>query len=309
MVEAELIRRGLIGPAQKAMNTDREDLPPAVMRADRLEPLMRRRFLNAIEQAKEGINPAQLAQAVRTGNTARILEELKLAELEGRLKVGTTETLRQGFMAGARVGADRLEARNIRIRFDLMNPHAVQWAEARAGKLITELMAGQRIGVQQLMADAQRLGRTVDETARDIKTFIGLHSRQQDAKEKLRTQLEERGLPAETIDRKVSRYAEGLLNQRARTIARTEMVHAAHYGQRGQWDEASRNGLFDKKATQRIWITTVDDLTDVPICLEMDGQTVGYDDLWDLPEGYGSVKIPGESHPNCRCSEDLLFSQ
>ena len=306
LVEAELIRRGLVGPLLKAMNTDREDLPPAVARADRLEPLMRRRFLDAIAQAKQGINSTTLAQAVRTGNTARILEELKLAELDGRLKVGTTETLRQGFLAGARVGADRLEAQHIRVRFDLMSPHAVQWAEKRAGALITEIMANQRLGVQQLIADAQRLGRTVDQTARDIRTFIGLHSRQQAAVEKVRAMLEARDLSTEILDRKVERYAEGLLNQRARTIARTEMVQSSLQGQREQWNEAAHSGLFNKNETKRIWITTIDDLTDVEICYEMDGETVAYDEAWTLPNGERAV-VPGDSHPQCRCSEDLIF--
>ena len=232
-VEAELARREKAIPAEGG-----SDLPAAVEVADRLEPKMRRLFMRAIQEAKGRIPIQELEQALRTGNLQRVLDTLRLAELEGALKVGTTETLQQGYLSGAKVGADQLRRAGINVRFDLMNPRAVAWAESRSSQLVTEIIKVQRIAIQEVVADAFRTGRTVDQVARDLRGFIGLHSRQVRASENLRGKLEAQGLDPDKIDRRVEKYERGLLNQRARTIARSEMVQSAHHGPEREVDDA-----------------------------------------------------------------------
>lgn len=309
-VEAELARR------QKATPEYGLNFPDLVVRAGQLEPAFRKFFLAAIHRAQGRINVTALAEAVRTGNAQAIFDRLYLDELRGDLLAGTTSTLRQGFMRGAATGANQLRKVGVQVRFDFMDAHAVQWAQARAGQLITagpgdtpSIMQAQRTIVQTAVAEALREGRTVQQVARDLKQFMGLNQRQADALGNYRLKLTDQGVDPDIIDARVNKYSAGLLNRRVETIARTEIIRAASYGQRGQLDDAANHGLFDRRTTKRVWIATLDDLVDPHICLPMDGETVEYDEPWVLPDDYGTVDVPSDSHPNCRCSEELIFEE
>lgn len=279
------------------------ELPEVVRAAARLEPTMRRRFLESVARAKGRINVDDLLLALRTGNQARVLETLRLVELEGDLKAGTSDTMRQAFLKGAAVGALALKKVHITLNFELMTPHAAQWAETQATNLSKRISTEHFRMIQDLVAESMRTGQTVDQTAREIRTFIGLHPRYAAAVARRRDELQQAGATEEKIDREVQAYSNRLLKARAEMIARTESNRAAMQGQRMIWDEAARNGLFNKQTTVRHWITTVDDLT-CEICLDMDGEEVPYDEEFEYD---GEAIRPSEVHPHCRCSEALIF--
>jgi hypothetical protein len=285
--------------------TEIEKLPEVVMAADRLDPYLRRRFIEAIKLAQNRINLNDLQLALRAGNLQRILETLHLIELEGDLRAGTSEVIQRGYLAGAKIGADKLVRSGVSVRFDLINPHAVQWSEKRSGTLVKEITEKQHDTVKTLVSDSLRTGRTVQEVARSLRDVIGLHPRQERAVRNLRTRLEGQGLPSHTISDRLTRYAGQLLRQRADMIARTELNRAAQFGQKEQWDLAASLGLFDQKTAKKEWQTTVDDLA-CEICLDMDGTVIGYQERWELPDDR-KIVVPTEVHPHCRCSESLVF--
>jgi hypothetical protein len=162
---------------------------------------------------------------------------------------------------------------------------------------VTEIGRDQMIAISDLVAEALKVGRTVDQVARDIRSVVGLHSRQVKTLMKYRETLVDRGLSPERIENLMSRRAKGMLASRAKIIARTEIVDAANVGQRALWDEAVSRGILDKKKTFKVWLTTTDDLAEEH-CLELHLTEVLLDEQFST--GLGNVDGP-KLHPNCRC--------
>ena len=296
------------GVSLKAFQSeDADDLPEAIRRADKIAAEVKRWLLAQYAGLKRKISMPELERAIRSGYQEQVYEALHLRELIGDLKPGATERLKTTYMTGATVGAAALRRVGIGlIRFDHLDPHAVQWASRNAGRWVTEVDASQRDAVRVLVTRAQQFGRTVDQVARDLRDVVGLHSRQVAAVEKFRARLEARELDRDEIERRVGRYADTQLRARMEMIARTEVVSAGNAGQQGAWQEAVREGLLDRKTAYRKWLATHDDLLDTVICEEMDGKEVPLDEPWKLPNGE-EIQLPQEAHPNCRCSEGLVI--
>jgi hypothetical protein len=88
-------------------------------------------------------------------------------------------------------------------------------------------------------------------------------------------------------------------------IARTETLSASTGGQREAWLQAQDKGLLPR-TQKRGWITTPDDRLDADVCEPMDGEEVGIDEPWTLPDGR-AVMIPQQAHPQCRCGAALVI--
>lgn len=102
-----------------------------------------------------------------------------------------------------------------------------------------------------------------------------------------------------------SKYARNLLNRRARNIARTETLRAAHFGQREGWKQAIDAGVLPAGA-RRFWIVTPDERLSkahavIPF---MNTEGRGMDEPFETPEG--SFMDP-PIRTNCRCATGLLF--
>ncbi len=309
VIEAEMIRRGL---EEKLVPVGEDgQLPRVVASADRLSGKYRQAFLTAIRSVKSVLNLAEIAQAIRTDRVAGILEPMVDEAITRALNQPTTDHFHAGYLAGARVGAAQLRPLGVilrqggQIRFDLVNAHAVQWASRYAGQLITEITKNQRRTISDLVVGSVRNGHTVEEIAREVRNIIGLHSRQVETLVRYRGVLEERETPPARIEQLVERRATGMLFQRSRMIARTEILDAANSGQRGLWQEAAAEGLFDKEKARKVWVTTQDDLAE-EYCLELDGVEVGLDEQFESE--LGSVDGP-TLHPGCRCGMNLTFDR
>jgi F like protein len=96
--------------------------------------------------------------------------------------------------------------------------------------------------------------------------------------------------------RKAKVYAEKLLRQRAKTIARTEILRASNAGQRAAWRSARDKGILPR-TTLREWIATGGACA---ICSPLDGKTAGLDEPFD-----GGIDSP-PAHPSCRCTTGLI---
>lgn len=82
--------------------------------------------------------------------------------------------------------------------------------------------------------------------------------------------------------------------KRAKMIARTESIRAAHEGQRAAWDKARAAGLIPA-TMKRQWIATPDE-KECPQCEALDGMERRMGKPFP-----GGVMMP-PAHPNCRCT-------
>jgi hypothetical protein len=87
-------------------------------------------------------------------------------------------------------------------------------------------------------------------------------------------------------------------DDRARLIARTEIMRVANMGQREAWDQAVKAGMLDSTA-RRVWIATPIGPCDA--CRDLDGETADLDGQYPDPGGDGPIL-----HPACRCTEGIV---
>lgn len=183
----------------------------------------------------------------------------------------------------------------IRPRLDIINPYAIALAQRQASTILRSVDATTLSSIQAVIARAANGEMTVQRAAKMIEATVGLAPSQiatLTAYEQAAHARLERGARALTaterarwstapatlrgrasIDRNVDTYARTMLRQRAQTIARTETMRAANYGQRAAWNDAANAGLFDpSKATIR-WYTTSDDRA-CSLCIPMDGKVI-----------------------------------
>jgi len=290
-----------------------EELPALSRVASRLEPALRRRFLEAIAAANGEVNLEELASALASGNMSQVEAAAKLDLLSNRLD-GLLPDLKLAFLIGAQVGHTVLTDAGMQMSFDLINPHAVSWVERVGAARVTEIGEETRMAIRSYVEQAFTEGIPARDTARRLITdnLIGLHSRQLDAVENFRLRLEDVGeLTDAQIDGRVARYAKAQLRLRANNIARTETMNASSDGQRALWSEAKNQGLLEPDRTRRRWIIA-DDERLCEDCEAYDGTTATLDGEYTQKRG-GTGRYPKSKgptlHPSCRCAEGLEFSR
>ena len=276
--------------------------------ARRLEPALRRRFLDAVQRASSRVDIEALANAIQANQLTQAEMATKLREWPETYG-GLAIDLRAGFMAGAALAYDVIDGSAFKLRFDLINPHAVNYATQHMPKITQSYVAGAKEVIADITRQAVSGKYTVRDAAKLIKDYIGLTPQYATAVESYKASLMGDGISGERLDTKVARYTEKLLKSRALTIARTEIIQAEQAGQRALWDEAAKDGIFDRHTATRIWHVSQDERL-CPLCAPMEGQEIPYGGLYESPE-LGSVDVFGEPlertnmHPNCRCYEEL----
>lgn len=184
--------------------------------------------------------------------------------------------------------------------FNVTNPHAREWAEQHAAKLVTEITTSTRKALRAVVSEAFRNQVTVRETAKRIRLAVGLTEQQAKAVEKLRARMQDAGEAAATVERRVEFAAARALRERAETIARTEVMGASNAGQLEAWRQGQSDGLIDPVLVKE-WIVSPDDRL-CPECEPLDGVQVGINEMFP-----GGVLNP-PLHPNCRCASGLVPS-
>lgn len=179
----------------------------------------------------------------------------------------------------------------INFSFDDKAKAAVKAAEEQAAEMIANITAETEANIRALIVDAIRSGKSPYEAAEAIHDLIGLTAAQGQAASKYRQQLKDNGLDLATIDEKTQEYADELLDRRAETIARSEIMDALNSGQNEAWSQAQDEGLLSEDATKE-WIVTASETCDE--CLAYDGKQVLISD--EFEDGDPPL------HPNCRCT-------
>lgn len=213
------------------------------------------------------------------------------------------------------------------------HPQAALWARRQAATLITQVTEETRRAVRQIIAHAISYGDPPATVARDLAAVVGLDARSAQAITNYRAQLEaafqaDRPLSALTarfsaapsrlpagaraldtegrVDALVGKYRDRLLDRRAQNIARFETQTAVHRGQDIVWQDALAGRPDLRRRARRVWIATSGAC---PICTELDGQTIGFDDEFTADAAQGVVGQLPPAHVACRCSEGLRFDE
>jgi hypothetical protein len=274
--------------------------------ARKLEPKLRRRFLQAVSSMRGSVDLELLAEAIRTQEAVVAITALH-PETWGTTLAPMAQILPTAFQQAGRVAASLLASQTgIAISFNLTNPRAVQWARTQSSRLITEVGQSVKESVRQVIASGFTEGIAPRESARVIRELVGLTDRQSMAVVNYRFRLLEEGRAAEDVARLGTKYGKELLNGRALNIARTETIASSTNGQQELWRQAVDKGLLDPDKTQRIWLTAADDRL-CPLCESLDEQAVGLEEPFICPEDGESVMLPPK-HPMCRCSCGLSFN-
>ncbi len=179
------------------------------------------------------------------------------------------------------------------IAFDVVNQEAVTWAEQHAAELVANIAVDSRAAIRVAISEAFTEGITVRDTAKLIRSSIGLTERDAAAVMKQQIKWLADGVDSAKATARAERYASQLLNARAKTIARTETMKASIEGQRQLWKQARAKGLLSADA-KKVWIA----YDPCPLCEAVAGEEVPID-------GEFSVGTDPPLHPNCRCVTGL----
>lgn len=266
--------------------------------ADRLRPVVRRQFEQAVEALRGTVTLDDLIAAVAQGRIGVRLEA-KLAGLSTELRAAVA-TVNRAFDEAQRQAEDQLATRyQLQLRFDVVNPRALT-AAARGAQLVRDITEQTRRSLQATITRAIRDGIPPAEAARLIRPIIGLTDRQAMAVINYRFSLLEAGADPDAVATAAAKYADRLLRQRAQTIARTETIRAGRDGRNETWRQARAEGWLGDDTTRR-WVVTDDDRL-CPACAPLAGVEVGLEEAF--PHGGGDGP---PLHPNCRCTTVLVI--
>ncbi len=271
---------------------DLADSPAILQLADRLAPALKRRFLAAVKQLQSTINLEGLARAIEANQLTAAEAMVRInafPEIFGEMAVD----LKAGFLVGAGLASRELARSSIDLGFNIINPRAVAFANSYLPQIVQPFQQDAKELIRDFVSRSLNGEMTPMEAAQDIRDLIGLDPRRARAADKFWESLLEEGVPDDKIERRVGRYMQALLKQRAEVIARTEITRAAVKGERDTWEEAANRGLYDPSKYVRVWMATEDDrLCDE--CEPLDETEVEMDE--EFPGGDPPL------HPNCRCT-------
>ncbi|RJQ04431.1 MAG: hypothetical protein C4551_10785 [Bacillota bacterium] len=270
--------------------------------ADALAPGMANTFVEAVRRVAGETALSELEAALARGDLAAAEAAVPWEKLPAELApVGAA--IRTGFEQAAQASVRYLPPRlRLELRFDLLNPRAVDWVRTHSGELIREVTDETRLAVREVIRRAFEEGMHPYTSARHIRSMVGLTRRQAQAVDNFRRRLVEEGVAGEKLDKRVEAYRQRLVRWRAKNIARTETLRASNEGQQELWRQAAEQGLIDPAVTRKEFITTPDDrLCD--ICAPLDGQRVGLEESFQTE--LGPVLTP-PVHQQCRCAMRLV---
>jgi SPP1 gp7 family putative phage head morphogenesis protein len=165
----------------------------------------------------------------------------------------TEEELSALYAAGLSTG---LPLVGLDVDLDQANERSVNWARDRAASLVTQIEENTRDMLRDTVAQAIEEGWSADELAQEIAGSIGFS------------------------------------DDRAETIARTELIAANNQGNLAAYKDAASQGI----AVQKEWLTAGDDLVSEECQANEDQGPIPLDD--DFDSGDDAPPL----HPNCRCA-------
>jgi hypothetical protein len=261
----------------------------------------------------------RIRSALRFGNVEQAMQAVPVANMLA-LRAEIEAALRATAMAGARVG---MGASKTSIKAALPDVEVAvgvsgtvvarlgtsqglpvaelaYWARQRAAALVVGITEQTRQALRETIAQAIQSGLSPARAAKLIENVVGLNTVQARAIAKRAAELMERGVSASRSRTILDRYAARLRRQRARVIARHELIQAANAGRRAQWERNVRDGVILPERWEREWVAIVpSDGRTCRYCIGQDGQRAPINGSYPN----GSSGPPG--HVLCRCTEVL----
>jgi len=267
--------------------------------ADRMEPSVRRLFLEGIENLRDNASIEDLKRAIEQQNQGAILQILQ----SGDIYFPVSEKLLEAIQESAKDKSILPEAAALLV-WDSLRPRNVQFLREYRTGFIAGVDKKTQEGIRQIIVDTFRYGGTTDDQAKRIINLVGLTDRQAIAVTNFRNMLVSEGKTTSQIERLVGAYRKRQLRYRANVIARTETIRAVNAGIYAAMRQALDEGLVTR--IRRVWETVPDDRL-CEWCASLDGAEVGMEDNYsatvDRPVGgpltYTTLYPP--LHPNCRC--------
>jgi len=187
-----------------------------------------------------------------------------------------------------------------------VNPAAVRWAKERGAKLVRETSTESKRIVRNVVAREMARGVRAERMVAVITRTVGLLEREEAAVDRRHRLLLDQGVSDDRADKLSDKYADQLLRQRGRRIARTETIAAQNQGLLFAWLDARDAGQLP--AVEREWSASPPSPRTCAICLELDGTTTGLDEPFESAILGEAVMMP-PAHPSCRCTVKLRRKQ
>ena len=173
---------------------------------------------------------------------------------------------------------------NTKLRFDVNNPLADDFAEKQAGRLVTAIDESMRLAIRTVISESFKNQVPLDLTASRLRQFVGLHPRWALAVDRYYTRqyesLRNKGITHEKALKRAEMttetYRRRLIRARSSMIARTEIQIAQNWGRQLAWQQASDGGWVDADA-RKVWKTASATMGGVPPCdrcAPMEGESV-----------------------------------
>jgi len=289
-------------------------------------------LLKAVRELSASVPVAAIERAMLRGGAAEVIREFfSDAALDTAMAPARAELLAAVQKAGNSAWRGVIPA-SVGGAFDVLAPQVLERVQTMATRALGQF----RRDIQDsIRAEAERgllAGEGPRETARRIRSAVGLAPNQSEAVANFKAALEggprasvyadvlkfelrdrrfdgpikaalknKTRLSASQIERMTDRYRDRMLAFHAETIARTTALDAYKLGQELAFEQAADAGLLEPERLVKRWVTTLDG-RERDAHREMDGVEVPYNDPWIVP-GEGLQMYPGENTYNCRCAQ------
>ena len=181
--------------------------------------------------------------------------------------------------------------------FGMASPVAVTWAEQHALELAQYLTAKQEQTITGLLVRALdgSLQMNGERLAPLLVSSVGLTPTQASWVANREARLQAKGVSKAQIRSEIKAFSQSLREQRATTIARTEINRALLNARLLAWRKSQDNGLMT--GSKKMWLTAPNCCD---LCIPINNQQTELDGTFDTP--WGHIESPADGHPNCRCT-------
>lgn len=284
-------------------------------------------FMDAVERFQSTLDRSAVQKALVAGDLASLDAALAGSRFAQLLR-GIEDPFRRTAGATGTASAGLLDEAGFAVRFNAAHPNIVQWARDQSAMLIRQVTEEVKEAVRVVVALGNQQGLTVVDQARAIEQVVGLpphwarapvtfaqELRDGDVgaatrrrlsatdKAQIRSKIRKGTVDGPFVREMQEKYTKSLTRRRALTIARTENLRAANFGQFDSWGQAVQQGAIPATA-RRVWIVTPDsrlseEHSTIPF-LNAGGR--GMTEPFITTEGL--FMFP-PSRPNCRCGVGL----
>lgn len=342
MVVTRAVNYPWLATFEKRTDAQQQDIERLAALTSQWTEKIRRAFVAAVGKLSDDFDVEAIADLLRQGRSADALLAVNTALQKGGFEpvaIAASDAAIAAGRSAAAVMGEIPQLAGINFSFGVTNPATVVALQQYEFKLVRELTATARASVAHVVQVGVTAGRNPLDTARNVRSAIGLTAQQVQAVSNFRRALEnspndalDRALrdarydptiaravrqrstiAPEKIDAMVQRYHDRHLKYRSQTIARTESIRAVNKGNIDAWRQAISSGKVSADAVTKRWIFTHDAKTrhahrSIPAMNKVDPGIDG-----KFRSELGPISFPGDPEASgsntisCRCSVILRF--